>query len=69
MNSLPTRAKPYLIGLTGSIGSGKSLVRKMLEHLGALTIDADELAHHAYQRGSPGYDALVKRFGSRILTD
>lgn len=69
MNYLTARKKPYLIGLTGPIGSGKSLVRKMLEHLGALTIDADELAHLAYLPGNPGYDAVVKRFGSQVLDE
>ena len=69
MNYLTSGKKPYLIGLTGPIGSGKSLVRKMLEHLGALTIDADELAHLAYLPGNPGYDTVVKRFGSQALDD
>ena len=35
----------YVIGLTGNIATGKSVVRKMLEHLGAYGIDADALAH------------------------
>jgi dephospho-CoA kinase len=69
MNYLTLGKKPYLIGLTGPIGSGKSLVRKMLEHLGALTIDADELAHLAYLPGNPGYDGVVKRFGSQALDE
>ena len=34
----------YVIGLTGNIATGKSVVRKMLEHLGAYGIDADESA-------------------------
>jgi dephospho-CoA kinase len=69
MNSYTFETKPYLIGLTGPIGSGKSLVRKMLEHLGALTIDADELAHQAYFPDSPGFDPVVKRFGSQVLDE
>lgn len=69
MNSYTFGTKPYLIGLTGPIGSGKSLVRKMLEHLGALTIDADELAHQAYLPGSLGFDAVVKRFGNQVLDE
>ena len=32
----------YVIGLTGNIATGKSVVRKMLEHLGAYSIDADQ---------------------------
>lgn len=69
MNSYTFGTKPYLIGLTGPIGSGKSLVRKMLEHLGALTIDADALAHQSYLPGNPGFDAVVKRFGGQILDE
>lgn len=34
----------YAIGLTGNIATGKSVVRRMLEHLGAYTIDADALS-------------------------
>mgnify|MGYP000477220360 CR=1 FL=1 len=34
----------YVIGLTGNIATGKSVVRRMLEHLGAYTIDADALS-------------------------
>ena len=35
----------YVIGLTGNIGTGKSVVRRMLEHLGAFGLDADLLGH------------------------
>lgn len=41
----------------------------MLEHLGALTIDADELAHQAFLPGNPGYDPVVKSFGSQVLDE
>lgn len=60
---------PFIIGLTGPIGSGKSLVRKMLEHLGALTIDADDLAHEVYAPGNPGYKAVAERFGGQVLDE
>lgn len=69
MNFTNPETRPFVIGLTGPIGSGKSLVRKMLEHLGALSIDADEQAHQAYQPGSPGFDAIVRRFGSQVLAE
>jgi dephospho-CoA kinase len=58
-----------VIGLTGNIGSGKSVVRKMLEQLGAYGIDADALAHRAMLPGSPGYDPVVKKFGTWILSE
>lgn len=57
----------YIIGLTGNIATGKSVVRKMLEHLGAYGIDADELAHRAIAKGAPGYRAVVQTFGTWIL--
>ncbi len=57
----------YIIGLTGNIATGKSVVRKMLEHLGAYGIDADELAHRAIAKGAPGYEPVVQTFGTWIL--
>lgn len=57
----------YVIGLTGNIATGKSVVRKMLEHLGAYGIDADALAHRAIAPGSPGYQPVVEFFGNWIV--
>jgi dephospho-CoA kinase len=57
----------FVIGLTGNIGTGKSVVRKMLEHLGAYGIDADALAHRAMAKGAPGYKPIVDAFGRWIL--
>ncbi|NPA26583.1 MAG: dephospho-CoA kinase [Chloroflexi bacterium] len=57
----------YVIGLTGNIATGKSVVRKMLEHLGAYGIDADRLAHRAIARGAPGYIKVIETFGRWIV--
>lgn len=57
----------YVIGLTGNIATGKSVVRKMLEHLGAYGIDADALSHRAIAKGAPGYAKVVKEFGNWIV--
>jgi dephospho-CoA kinase len=57
----------YVIGLTGNIATGKSVVRKMLEHLGAYTIDADALAHRAIAKGAPGYKPVREAFGRWVL--
>lgn len=57
----------YVIGLTGNIATGKSVVRKMLEHLGAYGVDADALGHRAIARGAPGYQAVIAAFGRWIL--
>lgn len=57
----------YVIGLTGNIAVGKSVVRQMLQHLGAYTIDADGLGHQAMSPGAPAYKPIVDRFGQFIL--
>ncbi|MCJ7569301.1 MAG: dephospho-CoA kinase [Anaerolineales bacterium] len=59
----------YVIGLTGNIATGKSVVRKMLEHLGAYGIDADALAHRAIAKGAPGYPVVLRAFGEWILDE
>ena len=59
----------YVIGLTGNIATGKSVVRKMLEHLGGYGIDADALAHRAMAEGAPGYTIVLKTFGDWILDE
>jgi dephospho-CoA kinase len=56
-----------LVGLTGGIGSGKSTVARMLEERGAIVFDADALARQAVATGTPGYDAVVERFGADVL--
>jgi dephospho-CoA kinase len=57
----------YVIGLTGNIATGKSVVRRMLEHLGAYTIDADALSHRVISKGAPGYQPVLDKFGSWLL--
>ena len=57
----------YVIGLTGNIATGKSVVRKMLEHQGAYGIDADALSHRAFAKGAPGYRPVLESFGRWIL--
>jgi len=58
----------YVIGLTGNIATGKSVVRKMLEHMGAYGIDADALGHRAITKGAPGYQPVVDTFGKWVLS-
>jgi dephospho-CoA kinase len=57
----------YVIGLTGNIATGKSVVCKMLEHLGAYIIDADVLSHRAMTKGAPGYQKVIDIFGKWIV--
>ncbi len=61
------RARPYLIGLTGNIGTGKSTVAAMLAQLGAEVIDADRVAHAVMQAGRAVHRRIVEAFGPEIL--
>ena len=57
----------YIIGLTGNIATGKSVVSGMLEHLGAKAIDADALVHELMEKGTPVWQAVVQEFGQAVL--
>lgn len=61
-----TNRRPYVIGLTGNIATGKSLVLKYLAELGAETIDADLVAHRVMQTGTPTAEAIIAEFGEAI---
>ncbi len=56
------------VAVTGGIGSGKSAVGAILEELGAVIVDADELARTVIERGNSGYDQVLAAFGDEILT-
>ena len=56
-----------VIGLTGGIASGKSVVSQMLADRGALIIDADKVGHEAYRRGSGCYDRVAAAFGPDVV--
>jgi dephospho-CoA kinase len=55
------------VALTGGIATGKSHVRERFERLGVPTIDSDRLAREAVAPGSPGFAAVVERFGQGVL--
>ena len=55
------------IGVTGSVGTGKSTVCQMFEKLGAFRLDADTLAHEALEKGRPPHRRVLRHFGERIL--
>ena len=61
--------KKTIIGLTGNIATGKSVVRKIFEHLGAYTIDADSLTHRVMAKDGPAYEPIIDLFGKFVLTD
>ena len=55
------------IGLTGGIGSGKSVVAEMLAARGAAVINADQVGHETYRRGTESYLRIVSAFGPEIV--
>ena len=57
------------IGLSGGVGSGKSTVARMLAERGAVVIDADAIAREVVEPGTPGFEAVVARFGPQIVQD
>ena len=59
--------RPYVIGLTGNIATGKSVVGHMLSELGAEHIDADRLAHQVMAAGTPTCERIAAAFGTQIL--
>ena len=60
-------ADKKVIGLTGNIATGKSIVLRMLQELGATVIDADKLVHQLMKHGEPVYQAIVEEFGKYVL--
>lgn len=55
-----------VIGLTGSIASGKSTAARCLESLGAHLVDADRLGHLAYEPGTRAYRSILCAFGAEL---
>jgi dephospho-CoA kinase len=57
-----------LIGLTGNIASGKSVVSQLFSERGATIIDADVLARRAVETGTSAFRAIVERWGTSVLS-
>jgi len=55
------------IGVTGSAGSGKSLVCEGFRRIGLVTLDCDEIARQVVEPGRAAYDLVVKAFGSKVV--
>lgn len=56
-----------IIGLTGGIATGKSSVARIMEALGGVIVDADQLAREAVWPGEPAYRSIVAEFGEEIV--
>lgn len=57
----------YLIGLTGGIASGKSVVARRLAEHGAIHIDADELSREVVEPGTPALAQIEREFGGEVI--
>ena len=58
---------PYVVGLTGGIGSGKSLVAQSFANIGIEIVDTDMIAHRLSAPGEAGHAAIVAEFGEDML--
>lgn len=58
-----------ILGLTGSIGSGKSFVSDLLEQCGAVVIRADAIAHEVVAPGSPALSEIASQFGTDLIRE
>lgn len=61
--------KTVRLGLTGPIGCGKSTIAAWLDELGAVVIDADDVAREVVEPGTPGFDQVVAAFGRQLVRD
>ncbi|MET0093863.1 MAG: dephospho-CoA kinase, partial [Sedimenticola sp.] len=59
----------FTVGLTGGIGSGKSVVTRRFADLGVPVIDADLVAREVVEPGQPALAEITARFGSQLLDD
>ena len=60
--------QPFIVGITGGIGSGKTAVSDQLAALGIEVIDADIVAREVVEPGTKGLAAIVEHFGKEVLT-
>ena len=64
----PTAGRTIVLGITGGIACGKSLISRFFQDLGAAVLSADEFAREAVRPGEDAFQQLVAHFGEEILT-
>ena len=58
----------YVVGLTGGIASGKSMIARFFEELGVPVIDTDIVAREVVEPGNPALNEIKERFGDRVIS-
>lgn len=58
-----------VIGITGSIATGKSSAVNILRKMGYQVVDADKVAHDLMKKGKSNYENLIGFFGDKILNE
>lgn len=61
--------KPYIVGLTGGIGCGKSEAASCLRELGAVHVDADEISRSLTAQGGEALPAIREKFGDGVFRE
>ncbi|MEB3754315.1 dephospho-CoA kinase [Acinetobacter sp. MD2(2019)] len=61
--------QPYIVGLTGGIGSGKTAASQWFEQQGIIVVDADIVARQMVQAGQPALAKIRATFGAWVLLD
>jgi dephospho-CoA kinase len=59
----------FIVGLTGGVASGKTVVSQVLKEEGAYIIDADQIARELVQPHKPAWSELIRAFGQEILQE
>ena len=59
----------FTVGITGGIATGKSTATDFFAKKGIDIIDADEISRNLQEKGQVGYEAIVKKYGSKVLAN
>src|SRR5690554_7338076 len=59
--------RPFIVGLTGGIGSGKTAASDHFEKLGVPVVDADVVAREVVEPGMPALEAIAEHFGPEVI--
>lgn len=60
---------PLVVGLTGSIATGKSTISKMFSEADVPVIDADAIAREVVEPGEVAYEKIVQHFGEEVISE